>query len=553
MPKKVEKNIRKIVLISIIALASILRLWNISQVPPSASLDEASITYNAYSVLKTGVDEFGDFPLVSQRGYDDWRRSTYLLMVVPFTAILNLSTYSARLPAALLSILTVLATFGIAIRIFKKRDLFAYIFSYTSALLMAISPWHIYISRIGHESNACLSFFVFGMYFFMKSRETFKYLVPAILFFLLSMISYYSGQIFVPVILFALILLYGKDILRKTIKSKKAILVAITCILVTLLAVWAIFSPEALIRYRGTSTLSPEAHPEAFAKRVELRNKAVASGDLIGTILFNRHLFIAQVFFDGYRSHFNFDWLFENKSGGSFKAPNVGLLYLWQLPFILAGIVGLIFTKRIPGQAKILILVWLLAGSLPASVATQAPHAMRSYNIVPAWQLITAFGIAFFLFVIPKYKILAGFLLSILALAGLYFFVHHYFITFPKEQSKSFQYAYAKVIPYILSNESSFKRIVISNQDNLYQSYMLFLYHSKYDPIKYQELGGTISAGYNDTHKIGKYEFRPIEWEKENKKDTLFVGNADEFPLGTKPVMQSRYLNGKVGVIIVKD
>ena len=73
-------NTKKIVLIAILLLASFMRLWNLSMVPPSASLDESSIGYNAYSVLKTEGDEFGQFPLVSQRGYDDYRRSTYLFL-----------------------------------------------------------------------------------------------------------------------------------------------------------------------------------------------------------------------------------------------------------------------------------------------------------------------------------------------------------------------------------------------------------------------------------------------------------------------------------------
>ena len=69
---------RKLFLIAILVLAAFLRFWNLGNVPPSASMDEASIGYNAYSVAKIGVDEYGVFPLISQRAYDDWRRSTYL-------------------------------------------------------------------------------------------------------------------------------------------------------------------------------------------------------------------------------------------------------------------------------------------------------------------------------------------------------------------------------------------------------------------------------------------------------------------------------------------
>ena len=92
-------NVRQFILILILALAAFLRLWSFGSVPPSASLDEASIGYNAYSVLKTGVDEFGSFPIVSQRGYDDYRRSTYLFLVVPFVGLFGLNTAAVRFPA----------------------------------------------------------------------------------------------------------------------------------------------------------------------------------------------------------------------------------------------------------------------------------------------------------------------------------------------------------------------------------------------------------------------------------------------------------------------
>ena len=154
------------ILFFIILLAAFLRLWNLGNVPPSASMDEASIGYNAYSVLKTGRDEYGEFPLISQRSYDDWRRSTYLFLVIPFIAIFDLNIIAVRLPAIILSILTVLATYYIVLNLFSKRSNFSYLVAILSSFLLAINPWHIYISRLGHESNACLAFLVFGVLFF---------------------------------------------------------------------------------------------------------------------------------------------------------------------------------------------------------------------------------------------------------------------------------------------------------------------------------------------------------------------------------------------------
>ena len=149
----------KYFLILVLLIAIFLRFWNLGGVPPSASMDEASIGYNAYSILKTGLDEFGQVPLISQRGYDDYRRSTYLFLVSPSVGIFGLNAFSIRLPAAVLSVLTVFATYYIMLLLFTKRLPQANILALLASFLLAISPWHIYISRLGHESNSFLSFF----------------------------------------------------------------------------------------------------------------------------------------------------------------------------------------------------------------------------------------------------------------------------------------------------------------------------------------------------------------------------------------------------------
>lgn len=548
--QKYLRNKRLIILSSIIILAATLRLFNLSSVPPSASLDESSIGYNAYSVLKTGVDEFGSFPLISQRGYDDWRRSTYLLMVVPSVAVLGLNSFAVRIPSVVLSILTVFALYYIVLEIFKKKDETAYYAAYLSSFLLAISPWHIYISRIGHESNACLSFLVFAVYFFLKGRKSAVHFFIAAIFFLLSLISYYTGQIFVPLFGLILLVFFGKEIIKNILSSRINLLVSIFLVALTILVLWSVFSPESLIRYRGTSTLSQEAHSKEFAERVELRNKAVKSGDFVGTIVYNRHLFFVQVLLDGYISHFKPEWLFTNPHSDSFKAPHSGLLYLWQMPFILAGIYFLIRVKNIQRNVKTLIFFWLILGPLPASIATQAPHAMRAYNIVPVYQIFIAFGFLFFINAFGKYKKAFYALTSLIAIFSLWHFSLNYFVIFPKEQSKSFQYAFSQSVPFILKNQGSYKKIVFSNEDNLYQSYMIFLFHSKYDPFLYQKQGGTVSGGYKEVHTFDQYEFRPILWNKEVKKGTLFIGNPKDIPKDKATLFESKYLDGSIGVRI---
>ena len=50
---------RKLLFISIILVAAILRLWQLGGIPPSPDWDEAALGYNAHSVLTAGRDEYG--------------------------------------------------------------------------------------------------------------------------------------------------------------------------------------------------------------------------------------------------------------------------------------------------------------------------------------------------------------------------------------------------------------------------------------------------------------------------------------------------------------
>lgn len=503
---------KKLFLIAILILAAFLRVWNLGSVPPSASMDEASIGYNAYSVAKIGADEYGVFPLISQRAYDDWRRSTYLLLVVPFVALLNLQVIAIRLPAAILSVITVWAVYRIVCLLFSKQTPYAHGAGLLASFLLAMSPWHIYISRLGHESNAYLSFLVFGVMFFLKDRP-----LVAMLFFTLSIISYYAGQIFVPLFGLGLLIIY-----RMSLKKLIVPLLIFTPFLIFIF--WSIFSPSALVRFQGTS---------AF----DFTQKKITN---------------VKIFAENYVSHFKVKWLFTNSGRESFKVPHLGLLYLWEAPFIAIGLWVFLRHRDLDARAKKIIFLWFVLAPVPAAVATQAPHAMRSYAFLPTWQIFTAFGLLYVFAALRRIKILSLLTFAFFITVSLQSFYQNYYHVFPKEQSRSFLFALSKAIPYAMALEHEYEKIVFSNSDNAYQSYMMYLYYSRFDPGFYQRLGGTKTGGYAETHTIGKYEFRPIIWKQERPiSRTLYVGNAEDFPRDLSFLTTINSLDGTPAIKIV--
>lgn len=536
------------VFIGILVVAAVLRLWNLGGVPPRASMDEASIGYNAYSVLKTGGDEFGQFPFISQRGYDDWRRSTYLFLVAPFVGVFGLSSIPIRLPAVILSLFTIWAVYEISMLLFSKPGRPGTVPSLIAAALWAISPWHVYLSRIGHETNAYASTSIFGLLFFLRGLKRSGYFIPSMVFFALAIISYYAGQIFIPLFGAGLIALYFKEITNSLKQSPKFrllfFLVGGICFWIASLT----FSPSAIVRFSGTSTFKPEAHWQEYTKRLERWSQANEKGDIIGRFLNSKYTFPLEVFFRAYSSHYQPKWLFFNSGDEPFKAPNTGLLYLWQLPFIFLGLVAVFFEKKLDLRVRKIIFLWFILSSLPGGVATSAPHAMRAYPALFTWELFTAVGIVKAFEVMNKIKPYVVIALLLGASAGLGWFLRNYFVQFPYEQSGSFHFAFSRAVEYAQRVENKYQKIVFSNENNLYQSYMLFLYYNTYDPALYRKQGGTGSGGYAQTHAFGKYEFRPISKNEELAFGTLYIGNVDDFPAGSVEVARFANLDGTIRV-----
>ena len=83
-------------LIIIICVGIFFRFYNITTVPPSLSHDETAIAYNAYSLLKTGKDEYGvTFPLLF-RSFDDYKLPGMVYSTVPFVALFGKSELAAE-------------------------------------------------------------------------------------------------------------------------------------------------------------------------------------------------------------------------------------------------------------------------------------------------------------------------------------------------------------------------------------------------------------------------------------------------------------------------
>ena len=162
--------------ILVLFIAAVLRIWKIDRVPVSLFSDELDVGYQAYSILKTGRDYFGNFLPLHFQSYADFRAPFYIYSSVPTVAVFGISPFGVRLPAVIFGVFGVWGIYLLAKEIFKDKKL-----GILASLFLAISPWHLQYSRAAFEATMLLAFLLFGLYFFFRSLSDGKYLWVSVL------------------------------------------------------------------------------------------------------------------------------------------------------------------------------------------------------------------------------------------------------------------------------------------------------------------------------------------------------------------------------------
>ena len=106
----------------IVFFAFIVRVVSLSSFPIGFTQDEAALGYDAYSLLETGKDQWGEaFPL-SFRSFGDFKMPLYTYLTAPSVHIFGLNVFAVRLPNALLGTLAVLATYLMVLELTKRKN-----------------------------------------------------------------------------------------------------------------------------------------------------------------------------------------------------------------------------------------------------------------------------------------------------------------------------------------------------------------------------------------------------------------------------------------------
>ncbi len=514
-----------------------LRVFNLGSFPVGITGDEIQQGYTAYSILKTGKDEWGDFLPLNPRGFGDYKPPLYSYLTIPFVALFGLNIFAVRIVSALASSLTILVIYFLTKELFdngqnsslsKKLGLIA-------ATFFAFQPWQIFVSRIGWESNLGLLLFSSGVLFFVKSFRKNYLLTLSILSFGLSTLSYHSFKLLTLLFLAFVVFLYRKTLLR--FNSKVLSLSALVLIIfVTINAYGYIFSGAG--KRAADSAIYSEDNLVKF-RQIQTEDKLP---DPFRRIINNKYQYIASEFIQNYLGYFSFDFIFSGlRSNYSvFNMSGKGILYIWELPMLLFGLFVLI--KQKPKWFGV-ILVWLMLAPIPAALTKDYMHAGRAEALLPIWVIISTFGLYnLWKTISSKYQKLALSLFLIVIIWSVVTRADFYLYQVFNQNLGGVKYGYKQAVDFAEKNSSQYDQIIFTKTHSQPQIFVAF--YSKMNPDEYQQYSKNWKHFEKDGFKyldmidysLKKYEFKNIDISRDkHQKNSLIISSFKEAPSDISP------------------
>lgn len=545
------------ILILVLLVAITLRIYQLDKVPPALFGDEVDVGYQSYSILKTGKDLYGRYLPIYIKSLAEYRAPLYIYSTIPFVGIFGLNEWGVRLPAVFWGVVGVIGLYLLLNQLFNRRV------ATFGALILGFSPWHIHYSRASFEVTMLLAFLIFATYFFVLSTKKSVFLIISAVLFGLTLYIYSTAILFTPLLL-VLLLVVHKDYLLRNKKSIFTYLFTLLFIVAPIL--WSIYSGEAKGRFSvisifqgsvllgkinlartGQESLTPDGEVKQTDPRWEF-------------IFHNKPAIFAQVFTLNYLRAFSFDFLFaEGDPNFRHSIHEMGLLYLVELPLIIFGLWELLkFTNK---KILSIIIGWLLLTPIPAALTFDGGfHATRLFIMLPPLIALSALGLYKLLTQSNAFYRPLKIAVIVLALVGVVFYLHRYFIHYPVESWRWWHVGFKEAINFIKDEQQSYKTVIINNSYE--PSLERYLFFTQYDPSLFHQqfvldqhiknilpgvdgfrLGEKLYFGKinDEARKLGGFEYimKPNMLYLASARDELTINEVSNYKFGNFKIVKT--------------
>jgi 4-amino-4-deoxy-L-arabinose transferase-like glycosyltransferase len=462
-------------LLCILALGAAIRLYAFGSNPPGLHQDEAATSYDAFALLRYGIDRTGFHNPVM---FVSWGSGMYALpgyLMMPFYLLFGVTVSAARSVNLVFGLLSLVAFYGLTRRIVDEK------FALLATFLLAINPWHIMISRWALDSNIFPALFLFAVFFLVRGLEHPRSLLLSAVFFALSLYAYGTAYVVVPLYLLGAlvyVLVYRRTPMRPSLQSALLFgVIALPIVLFLILNQCHLQSIETPLlsiprltsppRYQTTSTLFHDNFWYGVTENL--------SG--FWTMLRTQN-----------------DGLIWN------AIPEYGFLYFYSLPFAFIGLVvcAVDLIRKRGRHSPYFFLLWLLTAVILA--ALQPVNINRMNILFLPLVFFLAFGIRY----IGRTREV---FLALLCLYGVSFvgFVHAYVTRYPEQAGPAFFAGLGEAIQDASRHTDG--PICVTSQIN--QPYIFVLFYEQIDPhlflrtVQYENPG----EEFQRVASFGRYVF----------------------------------------------
>lgn len=491
----------KYLLICILLIAILLRLWKIGSVPISLHGDEVGVGYNALSLIRDGIDEYGKpWPLVFRADVPP----IIFYATIPSIVAFGSTNIAVRFPSVIAGIITLLL-FNKLIRSLFETDVIhknkITSTTFFATFIFALSPVFVQLSRIAHDGNYALLFQFVGILVFLRflRNKHIYWWYLCVLTMGLAAYSYHAPR------LTAVLILLGWGWWARKLLTRRNVILSILLFLI-------VVSP----------ILFDIAHKPVSATRIGGINIFIGEKlTLTSVAMLPIKLGI------NYILQYDFTQLFlDTQSSRYFNVYQVGLLYITLLPLLLYGI----FFVWKKSKYRFLLFWWLLISVAPGALTQGPANTGRNIFFFPVFIILIAYG---FMFLISKRMVKKSFI-TLLAIClfsiNVGWFLHQYFVDSPQRFQSQWQYGQDRLAREAIKLESTADKVIIS--DSFKQAYVYVLFYgnrSIHEILDSPNVARHPFIGYN---AFGKYEFRPINWEEDKLlRNTVLIGSANDFQI----------------------
>lgn len=193
----IKSNKYEILCIIVLILGFLCRLLFLDIFPSHFNQDEASIGYEAYSILNYGIDRNGISYPVHLISWGSGQNVLYAYILIPFIKLLGLNIFSVRLPMAIIGCISILVLYLLLKLNFKEYNKKFVILT----LIITFFPYIFLKSRWALESNIFPDLILYATYFlnkYLKNKKS-RFLYIASIFIGISSYSYGTSYIFLPI------------------------------------------------------------------------------------------------------------------------------------------------------------------------------------------------------------------------------------------------------------------------------------------------------------------------------------------------------------------